>query len=334
MRIAEIDVFDDEQVRQWWEVADQSQAYGREEFSAYWSLKAAIASFRTVDNPQRLHPSACWIDDQMVGVSHLALPMLDNTHLAIAEALVLPSQRRNGIGTALLTHALDRVRAEGRTTVLSEVSMPFTQPPASAGSQFAEKHGFAIASLEIHRTLDLPVPSDHLEKLQSGIGDRAAGYRLVTFGDRVPDELVDGFCALQIAFNSEAPMGDMDLEPEVWDEARVRSSEERFERQGRHQKRTVAIAPDGTMAALTEMMSTDEQTDLGWQGGTLVLREHRGHRLGLATKIANLRAFVADLPSVRKVHSWNAEENAQMVAINDALGFRPVEYGAEMQLKL
>ena len=55
---------------------------------------------------------------------------------------------------------------------------------------------------------------------------------------------------------------------------------------------------------------------------------------GMATKLANLRAFTADFPDVRKVHSWNAEENAQMVAINDALGFKPVEYVAEMQLKL
>jgi hypothetical protein len=37
---------------------------------------------------------------------------------------------------------------------------------------------------------------------------------------------------------------------------------------------------------------------------------------------------------VRTVHSWNAEENGPMVAINDRLGFRPVEYLVEMQLKL
>jgi GNAT superfamily N-acetyltransferase len=332
MRIAEIDVQDDDQISEWWRVADTAQVFGREEFSAYWSLKAAFASFRAENNPMRQQPLACWEDDRMVGVAHLSFPMLDNTHLAITEAYALPQHRRRGVGGALLSYALDRARAEGRTTVLSEISMPFEEPPSSAGSKFAEKHGFSVASLEIHRVLELPV--DNLDDLQEGIGGKADEYQLVTFGDRVPDELLDGFCALQIAFNSEAPMGEMDLEPEVWDEARVRNSEERFERQGRHQRRTVAIAPDGTMAALTEMMATDEQTELGWQGGTLVLKEHRGHRLGLATKIANLRAFGVDFPTVRKVHSWNAEENAQMVAINDALGFQPVEYGAEMQLRL
>jgi hypothetical protein len=88
------------------------------------------------------------------------------------------------------------------------------------------------------------------------------------------------------------------------------------------------------MVALTEMMTTVHQPDLGWQGGTLVLSEHRGRRLGMAVKVANLRAFQSEFAKVRVVHSWNAEANGPMVAINDMLGFRPVEYLVEMQLKL
>jgi hypothetical protein len=34
------------------------------------------------------------------------------------------------------------------------------------------------------------------------------------------------------------------------------------------------------------------------------------------------------------VHTWNAEVNTHMVAVNDALGFRPVEYLAEFQRRL
>ena len=88
------------------------------------------------------------------------------------------------------------------------------------------------------------------------------------------------------------------------------------------------------MVALTEMMATDHQPEVGLQSGTLVLKEHRGHRLGLAVKVANLRGYQADFPRVRVVHSWNAEANGPMVAINDKLGFRPVEYLVEMQRKL
>jgi hypothetical protein len=182
--------------------------------------------------------------------------------------------------------------------------------------------------------LRLPVAAQHLAGLEADVGTLASGYELVGFGDRVPDELVAGYCALQTAFNAEAPLGELDLEVEHWDEDRVRKSEERAAIQGRHQRRVVAIAPDGSVVALTEMLvAVGEPTD-GYQGGTLVLPEHRGHRLGMASKLANLRSYSADFPAVSRVHSWNAEENGPMVAINDALGFKPVEYLAEMQRKV
>jgi len=63
---------------------------------------------------------------------------------------------------------------------------------------------------------------------------------------------------LQEAFNDEAPSGDLDIEAEVWDEERVRNSEERARVQGRRQSVTAALAPDGSMVALTEMMTTEE----------------------------------------------------------------------------
>ncbi len=50
--------------------------------------------------------------------------------------------------------------------------------------------------------------------------------------------------------------------------------------------------------------------------------------------MADLRRFQSNFPAARMVHSWNAEENGPMVAIDDALGFRAVEHLAEMQLKL
>ena len=173
-----------------------------------------------------------------------------------------------------------------------------------------------------------------LDELEAETAEHRGGYRLVGFAESVPDELMAGYCHLQEAFNSEAPLGDLDIEPEVWDEARVREKEALFHRAGRRERGMVALAPDGEMVALTEMVMTDHQPEVGWQGGTLVLKEHRGHRLGLAVKIANLRAYQEAFPLVRAVHSWNAEENDSMVAINDKLGFRPVEYLVEMQRRL
>ncbi|HEY0700616.1 MAG TPA: GNAT family N-acetyltransferase, partial [Micromonospora sp.] len=59
---------------------------------------------------------------------------------------------------------------------------------------------------------------------------------------------------------------------------------------------------------------------------------HRGHRLGLATKVANLRQAMAAEPAWRRMDTWNAAVNEYMLAINTALGFRPLDRWISWQL--
>ncbi len=58
------------------------------------------------------------------------------------------------------------------------------------------------------------------------------------------------------------------------------------------------------------------------------MREHRGHGLGLAMKVANLRAVTERHPGVRSISTWNAAENAPMIAVNDEMGFGVVAHAA------
>ena len=60
------------------------------------------------------------------------------------------------------------------------------------------------------------------------------------------------------------------------------------------------------------------------QWATLVHRDHRGHRLGAAVKVANLRRLQRERPDLTEVVTQNAEVNAQMIGINARLGFEPV----------
>lgn len=331
MWIGEIDVHDDGLLHRYWEAGKEADGFHRP-YAAFWSLQAATVALRSTPAAAEQHPIAAIDDDVVVATSQVVFPLHDNTHLAYIEPLVRPAYRRRGIGTALLQAALDKVRNSGRTTVIAEVNMPLEG--TSEGYDFLAKRCFETGIRNIHRVLELPVAERRIDELAAAAAPHYGDYGLVTVADGWPDEYVDGYCALNIAFNSEAPMGDLDIEPEAWDAERVRQAEARRHAQGQRGCSTVAVAPDGSLVALTEMITTLQQPETGMQAGTLVLTEHRGHRLGLAIKVANLRAYQERFPAVRLVHSWNAEENGPMVAINDTLGFRPVERLAEMQRRL
>ena len=84
---------------------------------------------------------------------------------------------------------------------------------------------------------------------------------------------------------------------------------------------------DGTFGGYS-LLFVPHGTDYGWQDDTLVMPEHRGHRLGAALKTANY----ADLPDdVRLVHTWTAPSNTAMHRTNTALGFRVVEHMYEVE---
>jgi RimJ/RimL family protein N-acetyltransferase len=85
------------------------------------------------------------------------------------------------------------------------------------------------------------------------------------------------------------------------------------------------VTPDGTVVGLTGVRVSTHDPRAAHIGVTMVLPEHRGHRLGLATKLASHRALRAAFPECRLVTTSNAEVNAHMNAINEAMGYELVE---------
>ena len=85
----------------------------------------------------------------------------------------------------------------------------------------------------------------------------------------------------------------------------------------------VAVAPDGSFAGNSEVhLHESADSTLGWQENTLVMPEHRGHRLGLALKVATHRQLTARAPQLRALVTWNSHVNPWMIEINEKLGYR------------
>ena len=82
--------------------------------------------------------------------------------------------------------------------------------------------------------------------------------------------------------------------------------------------------------AYTDIAVTVHESERGYQWGTLVRPDHRGHRLGLAVKVANLRVVQETQRQLTTLVTFNADVNAPMVAVNEVLGFRPVSWLGEL----
>jgi hypothetical protein len=54
---------------------------------------------------------------------------------------------------------------------------------------------------------------------------------------------------------------------------------------------------------------------------TGVVREHRGHRLGLLVKVAMAEWLRTAEPQLERIQTWNAQSNRYMIAVNEALGY-------------
>jgi GNAT superfamily N-acetyltransferase len=265
------------------------------------------------------------IDDRPVAASEINLPLLDNLKSASVRVQVLPELRRKGYGAALLAAALEHVAAAGRTRVFFEVPSAYPDGEPQAG-RLLSNVGARPVLKEVRRLLDLT----RRPKLDVAVAD---GYRVVQWVDHAPDDLVEGLAVLSARMSTDAPQEKMDWEPEVWDAERYRKKEAAAVARGRVRYAGAAVhEATGQVVAMTDIGVNRGRPDVAYQWDTIVLTEHRGHGLGLALKARNHDLLVESSPESRWVNTWNAEVNAHMVAINERLGFQPVEYWTEWQL--
>ncbi len=256
--------------------------------------------------------------DTVIGALRLLFPLRDNLALAHVDLAVHPGHRRQGVGSALLQEGVRLAAAAGRSSLIAEVDEP---GPGAAGRGFAVRHGWACDLLETRRDLLLPPDEDRLSALEAGARAAGGAYEVLTWRNRTPDALLEDRALLERRMSTDAPSGELPLEEEHWDAARVREYEAAHVARGRVVLVGGAVR-DGRLVAFTELHVLPEQPERAHQGATLVLTEHRGHRLGARTKAAVLRELAATLPEVRRISTYNAESNRPMVAVNEALGFR------------
>lgn len=336
MEIVEVRPDDATRLRQWAAVTEQSARHELADDATAWAGEEIVAMAQTPGRRQRQAFHVALVDGEVAATGYLGLPMLDNLDAAEIDVHVRPDLRRRGLGSALLVHLEDAARAAGRTRFEGETCWPASGPADGAGTPgaaFSHRHGYEFGLVDVQRMLSLPVDDGLLDELAREAAPHHADYRIESWAGPMPDRWMQSWLDLSNTLNTEAPAGDMEREDEAVDVAAQREVEESQARQGRTDWFTVALAGDEVVGYSQIVLPTHDPR-FAYQWGTLVRGDHRGHRLGMAVKVATLQALQAGADVVgRRVVTWNAEVNAPMIGINERLGFVPVARGAELQKK-
>jgi len=269
------------------------------------------------------------VDDGFVASGLIELPLLDNTDKAWLETSVPSPARGHGHGTAMLTYLEGLARQHDRITLMAEVGYPFDADDDHPDRKFATNHGYRFSQANVQRVLQLPVDGDLLDGLRSHASERHADYTFVEYVGLVPSDIVDEYCVLLNTIIVDAPSGALTYDEGGTTPASLAQLMDSLAAQGRTMYTSVAYDAQGTPVAHNQLVVSAHDPVNVFNWDTMVRREHRGHRLGLASKVRNLGVMQREHPTRTALHTWNAESNDHMIAVNEAMGFVPVRYHGE-----
>ncbi|SDH15846.1 GNAT family N-acetyltransferase [Microbacterium pygmaeum] len=279
------------------------------------------------------------LDGRTVGRVGLDLPLEGDSRVAFWLIELVRDVWGRGIGSQAHQLVEQAARDHGRTVLQSWAEHPdapgarlaaptgFGDIPKDHVARFYLRHGYTLEQIERNSALDLRGDLEGVRRLLGEAEAASGDYRVIQWFAPTPAEFVDGYAWMKSRMVTDAPSANLEFDEEVWDPARIARHDAMYVDAGRPLQVTAAqhIAT-GELCAFNELVIGKDRTEASHQEDTLVLKGHRGHRLGTLVKCAGLLSWRDFAPDSPRVMTYNAEENRPMLDINEAIGFVPIAY--------
>ena len=292
--------------------------------------------------PTEYQTRRSWVvvdDGAIIGRVGVDMPEEEGSKEAFWLIELLRDTWGRGIGSAAHELVEKTAREFGRSVLQSWAEHPAATgpqltPPTGFGeiprdhiARFYLRHGYALEQVERNSAFDLTGSFVGVERLLAEAQAASPAYRVVQWCAPTPEEYAPGYAWMKSRMSTDAPSAALDFAEETWDTARIAEHDARYTSAGRTIQVTAAQHIEtGELCAFNELVIGKDRGEPSHQEDTLVLKEHRGHKLGTLVKCAGLLSWRDVAPASARVITYNAEENRPMLDINEAIGFAPIAY--------
>ncbi|HWM17424.1 MAG TPA: GNAT family N-acetyltransferase [Microbacterium sp.] len=297
---------------------------------------------------EEVHGFLIRADGEPVGRALLYIPLEEGSKVAEMRIETLPEWWGRGGGRRAFEQLAALARARGRTILhgwTDHLQLDGHRISARTGwgsvpddhtSQALRSAGFTLEQVYRSSALDLSRPLARIDEILAAARVAASDYRYVSWTLPTPEEHRAGYAWMKSRMSTDAPAGAMQFDEQTWDAERIERMDERLISQGYIGLIGAAQhISTGELSAFTELyLIGDDHTAPTHQNDTLVLKEHRGHRLGALVKGETLLRWRELVPTSTRILTNNAEENRPMLSINEEMGFEPIAYGGMWQQTL
>lgn len=295
--------------------------------------------------------------DRLTGRAEIRMPLVGPTGSAHITVDVDPETTAQGTGTELLGAAEQLAVGESRRHLRIQTEHPGPQeiqgdgsvtgvfpvitpgmvewvdaadgsgrlPVSNRQTRFALSAGYRLESVSDFGVLGVPLPPARVEALLRDVAASPAPqpYRVHVWSGPAPEPWLDELAALHSRMATDTFLPPVGAEAEAWDPERVRRTEQlRAEAGNLSLVAVVEHEPSGRLVGMTEIVLAGDESPIGMQDETVVLRDHRRRWLATRLKLANLQQLERVAPGVRTVYSWSHSGDDRMSRVNSRLGFR------------
>ncbi|MDO4239050.1 GNAT family N-acetyltransferase [Micrococcus sp.] len=248
-----------------------------------------------------------------VGHARSLVNTVDDPHSAALSVYVHPGHRGRGHGRALADRLIEDTAgmrrfetwpttpppSPGERTVTSS-SGAGAVPADHPGVLFALAHGLTVAQVERISRYDLAAPAVDPATALAEAAAASPDYDVEVHEGVATPEVRPGVAVLKARMATDVPAGDRTVAEQTWDAARVLRNDQHVAGTGRLFRAVARHRGTGRIVGLNELVAPRSRTSgVVDQWDTIVLPEHRGHRLGMRVKAANVVALREAMPEAR-----------------------------------